>query len=251
MYRFNQTIYEDSHRILKLSFESRPNLGFGLMIMAPQQIKEAYDPFRACVEAQINNLDVKAALSFLTKTSTISEDSLALIGSLSMDPTLKARDIDLVFTGNISTLDLAYRWVRQGPSEGPHLRRHLQVPLPTICSFFAANPVAYPDLREFEVRSTSLKEFDLVLGEALSPPYLNIQTYSAMNTAANRELILIVRDTLSRDTLEPGKSLSGSGYPSVIGGRPAILITDVERQLPTVSFHGGGTKSEYPNGVSE
>ena len=170
----------------------------------------------------------------------ISEDNLGLIGSLAIDPTVEARDLDLVFTGSLSTLDAAYQWVHQGHAPETPLRREIPPPFPTICAFFTARPVAYPDLSQFRVLDSEAKDFEVLICNPLSPAYLNIQVYFANLSGRNAQAILVVRDTLSRDCLKPGMAVRLRGYPSALFGEQSLLITDVEQQLRAVPFHGGG-----------
>jgi len=241
IYRFNADIYKDAQRVLCLSLETSHSLGFGLAKASMSEVQKAYSPAEAYLEAKARNATVRAAASFVLQQVGVSEDNLGLIGSLAIDPTVEARDLDLVFTGSLSTLDLAYQWIHQGHAPGTPLRREIP-PLPTICAFFTARPVAYPDLSQFRVLDREVKDFDVLIREPLSPTYLNIQVYVASLSGRNEQVILVVRDPLSRDSLKPGIPVRLRGYSSTIHREPAILVTDVEQQIPTVCFHGGGTK---------
>jgi hypothetical protein len=242
IYRLNADIYKDAQRVLGLLIETRRGLGFGLAKARLSEVQKAYSPAEAYLEARARNATVRAAASFVLQQTGISENNLGLIGSLAIDPTVEARDLDLVFTGNLSTLDLAYTWIHQGHAPETPLRHEAPPPLPTVCAFFTAQPLAYPDLSKFRVLDSKTKDFDLLINKPLSPAYLNIQVYLATLSGKQEEAILIVRDTLSRDSLKPGMAVHLRGYPSVVRGELAILVTDVEQQIRNVSFHGGGTK---------
>jgi hypothetical protein len=248
IYRFNEEIYRDANQILKLPMEQNLSLARGLMRASTNEIQTIYRPREAYLAAA-KNPAVASATSVLTKETGIPEASVGLIGSLSLDPTLEPRDLDLVLTGSVATLDLAYRWLREGVKEGPPLRRHLPPPLPTICPFFSADPLAYPDLSDFRILTPYPEEFSVHIGGSLSPSYLNLQIYSARFLTRSTEGILVVRDTLSRSTLESGMVVRLWGHLSDAQGTMAVLVTDVEKQILTVHFHGGGTKSESLNGA--
>lgn len=243
-YRLNSDIYSDAHTLLGLRLEHQPTLAFGLMRAHLSEIVTAFSPTEAYVRARSESSVLRSVASFVLQQLTLPEECLGLIGSLGIDPTVHARDVDLVFSGPVEMLDLAYHWVRDRSSNGPPLRRAIPPPLPTVCAFFSAVPSAYPDSSDFCLLQPSLQYFDVLVGTPQTPPYLNLQIYFAELPAAQGQTSLILRDTLSRAALMPGVHLRVLGYPSLLRDRPAILVTDVEQQIVGVSFHGGGTRCD-------
>jgi hypothetical protein len=242
-YRYNSDIYNDSHRVLGLDFEPDRGMAFGLMRLRSEEIKHVYSPRDSFKLAQHENSPFRAAISVMLKQMVYPKDNLGLIGSLGIDPGSKHfGDIDLIFYGGAELLSRAHEWVISGDRTGPPLRHPLQMPLPTICSFYAAEPVAYPDLRSLRVGDGYLSMYDLLIEEILTPSFLNIQVYLAREFGQDGTLMLVVRDTLSRDMICPGQRFQISGFPAFIDAKPAVLVTDVEKQIPAVSFHGGGAK---------
>jgi hypothetical protein len=250
IYRYNATIYQEAHEILHLPFEETPHLGFSLMKASESDIEESYSPRQAFQRAATQNSLLASAVDFVLQELKIPETSLGLIGSLAIDPASKPRDVDLVFGGDAATLTKAYDWVRQGAKPSVPLQRYLPPPLPIVCAFFTAEPPLYPDLSSLRVLQPVTRDFALILKEPVSPPYLNLQVYRAQSLHGEGSTLLVVRDTLSRANLETDTLLHVSGYPASVASEPAILITDVEQQMPTVPFHGGGTTCAYPSGAS-
>lgn len=250
-YRFNADIYEDCHSLLGLPFEGSADLAFDLMRLLPQEIKHTYTPRESYVAAKLGNDLVGAAISEMLQHFPYSENDLGLIGSLGIDPDASARDLDLVFLGSAESLGVAHRWVRSGNHEEPPLRHPLPLSLPTICSFFSAEPSAYPNLSSFRLISSTQRTFDLNIESAISPSFLNIQVYQASDRQSARQLVLVVRDPLSRDMISPGMRFELRGYPAETNGALSVLVTDVERQIPAIAFHGGGAECSSRTGTNK
>lgn len=251
VYRFNADIYRDAHQILGLPIEEECGLAFRLMSTRPSEIQTVRSPRQAYLDARTKNPRFESIVSFVLKHVDVPEQSLGLIGSLAIDPTLESRDVDLVFTDNVSVLNVVSDWIQRGPKGGAPLQRVLPAPLPIVCAFFNAQPIVYPDLSELRVLQPTTEDFELVMGNPICPPYLNMQIYHTQIQGKDREMLLIIRDSLSRVALKPGMRLRLSGHPSIVRGKSAILVTDVEQQLPEVPFHGGGTICSYPNGAKK
>jgi hypothetical protein len=251
IYRHNATIYRDAHDILRLPFEEDPNMAFLLMKAKGAEIEESCSPRQAFEKAVPRNALLAATVDFVLRDSRIPQHCLGLIGSLAIDPASVPRDVDLVFSGDCATLDRAYKWIRDGSRPGVPLQRHLPNSLPIVCAFFDAEPPVYPDLSGLLVLEPVTRDFDMILKEPVSPPYLNVQVYRGRQLPAEQNILLVVRDTLSRAGLDLDVPLRLSGFPSSVGGEAAILVTDVEEQMPTVPFHGGGAQCSYPDGATE
>lgn len=236
-YRFNADIYQDAHRILGLPFEIGNTLGYGLMSICSDEIESTILPSDAYLRAKAKNDIFRLAVSHVARAIPMSEDSFGLIGSLAVNPKGILRDIDLVFSGDSTTLETAYRWIREGPRDLSRLSRRLPESMPPICAFFTSCPVAYPDLSNFQVLRRNTSESTVMIGPPVSPPYLNMQIFSARTLPKGRTLVLVVRDTLSRCGLNSGQTVHLYGFESRLNGKEAILITDVEKQISEVSFH--------------
>jgi len=120
------------------------------------------------------------------------------------------------------------------------LRRALPSGLPTICSFYQAEPSVYPDLTLLRVLKGELGDFTVLILEPLVPAFLNIQIYSARDLISGGLVTLVIRDTLSRDMLPIEAQLNVRAYLCNYNGARALLITDVEQQILGIPFHGGG-----------
>jgi|SRR5882724_430855 len=243
IYRFNADIYSEAHSVLGLTIIDKPDLGFKLMQIPRSEIRSIFYPKPAYVAARDNNSTVRSAASAFLSDATVSEFDLGLIGSLGIDPhaaTHMLRDLDLVFCGPLNAITRAYNWVRSEHLPMQPLRRALPSGLPTICSFYQAEPSVYPDLTLLRVLKGELGDFTVLILEPLVPAFLNIQIYSARDLISGGLVTLVIRDTLSRDMLPIEAQLNVRAYLCNYNGARALLITDVEQQILGIPFHGGG-----------
>ena len=246
-YRLNAEIYRDAHNVLKLDFEQDPSLAFNLLRVPPDEVLETFTPRQSFVRARDSRGLVAEAAEEIVRGAAVPETCLGLIGSIGLDPSVKSRDLDVVFIGDSQELDLAYNWIVRARRKQP-LQRALETPKILLCSFYESEPCVYTHLRSLRVQDCALNSFDLIIDDALKPTFLNIQIYRAHLGKAGEETTLIIRDTLSRAMVPIGGHLKIMGYSSTLNGRHAILVTDVEAQIPEIAFHDGGRRCDTRNG---
>lgn len=237
-YRLNKDIYSDSKHILGLRSDEEPSFTYDLLKIPTRHIVEIISPSEAFKRAEEKNPLVKELLRVGPKEFFDYGVEIGLIGSVSFDASIQAKDLDLVFSGDPLKIKNIYNWfsTNKDTKLAPLQKRTPFLPV-LLCSFFSIQNQYPKDVTSLHIKTRNKTRKKIKIIRNINPPFLNLQCYEILNLQTNAILELWVRDTLGRCVLAPNDQVTIDAYPSECQGRDVFFLTDVEQQLYGKNVH--------------
>lgn len=237
-YRLNKDIYSDSKHILGLKSDEESSFTYGLLKIPAEHIVEIITPSEAFKKALEKNPLVKELIRVGPKEFFDYGVEIGLIGSVSFDASIQAKDLDLVFSGDPLKIEKIYNWFSTDKdSKLAPLQKRIPLFPVLLCSFFTI-PHQYPkNVNSIQIKTRNKTREKVKIIRNINPPFLNLQCYEVLNLRTNEMLELWVRDTLGRCVLALNDQTTIDAYTCEYKRRKVLFLTDVEQQLFGKNMH--------------